>query len=372
MRKIKILQFPIANSFGGITHYALDNWKWMDKDKFQCDFATMSKRLDFADEVLATGSKIHYISCYAEENEEQFIKEVNAILDEGYDIVHLHTKQWKSFLMEKICLERNVPKVIVHSHSTRCDANDEKKREWETKEHYRVRNLFNENLATDFWACSEDAAEWLFGDRIPKEKICIMNNAIETEKFLFDEVIRNKLRKEFKVEDKFVIGNVGRLVYQKNQKFLIDVFSEVYLKRKDVVLLLVGEGELREELKLQVQELGIEDVVLFLGKRNDVEQLYQMMDLFVLPSNFEGLPITLMEAQAAGLKCLCTESIPHNADITGNVTFVKLEKQRWVITIQEKASFYKKKNMSEEVIKNGYDLIKQVKYIEQKYTEVNR
>ena len=115
MKKIKILQFPIANSYGGITHYALENWKWMNKEQFQVDFATV------------TGSKIHYISCYAEENREQFIKEVNQILDQGYDVVHLHTKQWKSFLVEQICEERGVPRIIVHSHSTRCDANDEEK-----------------------------------------------------------------------------------------------------------------------------------------------------------------------------------------------------------------------------------------------------
>ena len=146
MKKIKILQFPIANSYGGITHYALENWKWMNKEQFQVDFATMSKKLDFADEITVTGSKIHYISCYAEENREQFIKEVNQILDQGYDVVHLHTKQWKSFLVEQICEERGVPRIIVHSHSTRCDANDEEKRKRETEEHYRVRKEFGDGF----------------------------------------------------------------------------------------------------------------------------------------------------------------------------------------------------------------------------------
>jgi hypothetical protein len=131
MRKIKILQFPIANSNGGITHYAMENWKWMDKERFQCDFATMSKKLDFADEVLATGSNIYYISCYAEENREQFIKEFNEILDNGYDVVHLHTKQWKSFLVEELCRQHRVSKVIVHSHSSEIEVTDVAQREKE-------------------------------------------------------------------------------------------------------------------------------------------------------------------------------------------------------------------------------------------------
>ncbi len=369
MKKIKILQFPIANSYGGITHYALNNWKWMDKDKFQCDFATMSKKLDFADEILATGSKIHYISCYAEENEEQFIKEIDKILDENYDVVHLHTKQWKSFLVEKICLERNVPKVIVHSHSTKCDANNPKKREWETREHYRVREEFNENMATDFWACSEEAAEWLFGDRISRDKICIMNNAIETDKFLYNETVRKELREEYALEDKFVIGNVGRLEYPKNQKFLIDVFSEIYTKRKDIVLVLVGEGALREQLKKQVQQLGLEQAVLFLGKREDVENIYQMMDLFVLPSNFEGLPITLVEAQTAGLQCICSMGISVSANMTGNVTYLPLEKQQWVKVIESRILFYTRENMSQIMKESGYNLETQVQYLQEKYQE---
>lgn len=367
MKKIKILQFPIANSYGGITHYALNNWKWMDKNKFQCDFATMSKKLDFADEILETGSKIHYISCYAEENREQFIKEVNQILDEGYDVVHLHTKQWKSFLMEEICLERKVLKIIVHSHSTRCDANDAEKRELETKEHYRVRELFNENLATDFWACSKSAAEWLFGERIPENKIKIMNNAIETEEFVYKKDVRQRLRKEFGVEDKFVIGNIGRLVYQKNQEFLLDVFAKVAEFRKNVVLMIIGDGELKEKLQLQSQKLGIEEQVMFLGKRSDTNDLYQMLDLFVLTSRFEGLPISMIEAQTAGLRCLCSDTVTREIDITGNVRLLPLVNTVWSKAIGEEVKEYTRENMYQIITEAGYNNLMQIKRIEREY-----
>ena len=369
MKKIRILQFPIANSYGGITHYSLENWKWMDKERFQVDFATMSKRLDFADEIISAGSEIYYISCYAEENREQFIKEVNQILDQGYDIVHLHTKQWKSFLMEEICVERGVPRIIVHSHSTRCDANDEEKRKNETEDHYKVRSEFSEHYATDFWACSRKAAEWLFGEQIPKDKIRIMNNAIETEKFLFNERKRSELRKEFHLDGKFVIGTVGRMVYQKNHEFLLDVFSGICAEKPEAVLVIAGDGELRNEIENQIDRLGIKDRVLMLGKRTDTNELYQMMDLFVLPSRFEGLPITLIEAQASGLKCICSATITDEADITGRVEYCALNKKLWIEELLKNMQAYERKNMHDVIRKSGYDIQTQIKTIEKAYLQ---
>lgn len=368
-RKIKILQFPIANSYGGITHYALNNWKYLDKNKFQCDFATMSAKLDFAEELEATGSKIHYISCYAEDNEKRFIKEINEILDKGYDIVHLHTKQWKSFLFEQICMERKVPRVIVHAHSTKCDAKEPEIRELETRNHFCVRKRLSENIATDFWACSDEAADWLYGDRIPREKICVMKNAIEVEKFAFHQQTRDKLRREYGLENKFVMGNVGRLVYQKNQSFLIEAFARAYEKRQDLELILLGDGELRQNLEKQAAESGIAQAVHFLGKRENVNAFYQMMDLFVLPSNFEGLPIALIEAQTAGLKCICSDYVSKDADLTGNTDFLPLDVNRWANEILEKCKSYERKNMAETVIHAGYDIKAQIKEIERMYIE---
>ena len=122
MNKIKILQFPIANSKGGITNYILQNWKYIDKTKFRFDFATMSHSLDFAEELEEQGCKIYHISCYAEDNIEKFVHEFRNILNnEDYDVVHLHTKQWKSFLVERIAKEMGIKKIIIHAHSTGID-----------------------------------------------------------------------------------------------------------------------------------------------------------------------------------------------------------------------------------------------------------
>lgn len=368
-RKLRILQFPIANSYGGITHYALNNWKWMDKTKFRCDFATMSKKLDFAEELEEQGCKIHYISCYAEEDKEQFIKEVNVILDEGYDIVHLHTKQWKSFIMEQICVERKVPKIIVHSHSTQCDANDAEVRAYETEEHFRVRKQFSESLATDFWACSLAAADWLFGTTIPEKRIHIIKNAIDVNQFIYNSKIRKQLRSKYGITDKIVVGNVGRLVYPKNQRFLIDVYAKVCETRNDLMLLIIGDGELREELEKHALETGVSQSVLFLGKKSNLNELYQMMDLFVLPSNFEGLPITLIEAQASGLKCLVSDKVTTEATITKEVEYLPLEIDVWAGAIERSSQLScDRERNSRLVLHSDYNIETYIKKLEAAYS----
>lgn len=367
MSKIKVLQFPIANSYGGITHYALNNWRWLDKEKFHVDFATMNNQLDFADVITSAGSRIYYLSCYAEENQEQFISQVNAILDGGYDVVHLHTKQWKSFLMEEACLKHNVPKIIVHSHSAGCDANDPIKRQAEIKLHNQVKKRFSTAYATDFWACSNEAAEWLFGEQIPKSRIQIMKNAIETDRFLYREQVRNRVRKELGVGDSFVLGHVGRFVYPKNHEFLIEMFAAVCRQKSNLKLLLVGDGNLAPDMKEKVKFLGIEDKVIFWGKCAETNLLYQAMDLFVLPSRFEGLPLTLIEAQAAGLKCICAEGITKEAKITKNLEYLPLEKDMWLSEILRISKPYRRKNMKVEIASAGYDIATQIQEIEKNY-----
>lgn len=366
MKKIRILQFPIANSYGGITHYALENWKWLNKSRFQCDFVTMSKHLDFADKILETGSRIFYISCYAEEDREQFIKEFNKILDEGYDVVHLHTKQWKSFLVEEICHKRKIPKVIVHAHNTGIDTSDPIKRNKEVRLHENVKREFGKGLATDFWACSKLAADFLFGEQIPKNEIRIMHNAIELDKFIYNHVIRNEYRKNYGLDNSFVIGHVGRFVYQKNHEFLVRVFSEVLKIIDNARLILLGDGELCPEIRNQVKKLKIEDKVLFPGKRDDVNNWYQAMDVLCFPSRFEGLGIVLVEAQAAGLPCVISESFPEEVIIGHDIYQLPLREKEWIMKLSEMTNLTRKDNRM-VLVEAGYDICDQIKVIEANY-----
>ena len=189
-QKIRVLHFTIANTGGGITKFVLRLWKYIDRDRYQFDFVTMNNYLDFSEQLEAEGCKIYYLTTYAEDNQEQFVKEVTAILNNGYDIVHLHTSWWRGFLLEDIARKNGVPKIIIHSHNTDVHIKENQSREDARKLHFSQRQLLTENKATDFIACSEDAAGWLYGDKISKDKIVIyishrLSSAVLADNILF-------------------------------------------------------------------------------------------------------------------------------------------------------------------------------------------
>lgn len=368
MRKIKIFQFPIRESKGGVTKYALNNWRYMDKNKFECHFGTCSKSLSFEDEIINLHAQVRYISCYAEQNREQFIKEVKRLfLTEKYDIIHLHTNWWKSFLVEQIAIECNISKIIVHSHNTQIDIKDDITREKEEKNHNIKKEEFNTSLATDFWACSNAAADWLFGSQIPRNKIKIMNNAIDVNKFIYNEEVRQKYRKDLGLENNFVIGHIGRMVYQKNHEFLLNMFAKVVKNQKNARLLLIGDGELKEDIINQAQKLNISDKIIMLGYRNDAAELLQAMDVFCLPSRFEGFPIVAVEAQSAGLKCILSNPITSESKITDNLELLPFNINSWVDTILNISNGYERKNMHDIITNVGFNIEKQIKEVEKLY-----
>lgn len=366
MRKVKILQFPIAASNGGITHYAVENWRWMDKDRFQCDFATMSPSLPFADDLKRMGADIYYISTYAEDDIKGFIKEFEDILSNNYDVVHLHTKQWKSITVEELCKKHGVPMVIVHAHSTKCDNNDAKTRETETQTHIRIRNELKKDMATDYWACSSEAGKWLCGENILSD-VKIMKNAIDVDKFSFNLSVRNQLREHYGITNKTVIGNVGRLVYQKNHEFLLRAFAKAKDCRDDLVLCIVGDGPLRTELESLNRELGISEDIIFAGNKDNVNEYYQMFDLMVLPSMFEGLPITLVEAQAAGLRCLVADNISKEIQITNLIKYLPLNIDVWVNEMTKFKCDENRRDMTPSVKNAGFSIKDQIIVVENEY-----
>lgn len=367
--KIKIFQFPFADSNSGVMHYAFNNWKYLDKDKFSCDFGTVRKYLDKEEEIIKSGANVKYFSCRGEENKNQFVKELKMLFSEGYDIVHLHTSFWKSFLVEEVAIECNIPKIIVHSHGTHVNIQDDIERKKAEKIHNIRRLEFDTSLATEFCACSNIAADWLFGPKIPREKIKIMKNAIDVEKFTFSEDIRYKLRKELDIEDNFVIGHVGRFAFSKNHEFLIEVFSQVVKINPNIRLVLVGAGELENNIKELVSKLGIEDKVIFTGVRNDVNFLMQAFDLFCLPSRAEALGIALVEAQAAGLKCIASEFVPDEVFITSNIIKLPLELNNWRDAILESVLGYERVNMEDIITEAGYNIKHQIKEVEKLYSD---
>lgn len=195
-----------------------------------------------------------------------------------------------------------------------------------------------------------------------------MKNAIDLTKFAFDKEIREQYRRKLNIENKYVIGNIGRMVFQKNQIFMLHVLEEICRERHDFKLLVVGSGELEENLKRYTQKHGLEDKVLFLGQRNDVNYLLQCMDCFCLPSRFEGLPISMIEAQSAGLPCVVSNQITREADLTGKVEYLDLEVKKWAETIKKLAGIEENRaRMVDRVADAGYDIYKQIHVLEGMY-----
>ena len=369
---VRILQFAIAASQGGYTQYITNIWRCMDKSKVHFDFVTFSKTVDFAEEFINDGCQVYQISAYPEEDMETFIAEFGSVLNQKYDAIEIHTSFWKSTIVEKMAKEKGV-KVIVHAHSTgisKAKSADEEAKL--LKRHIEIKRKIDASLADYFFACSQSAADWLYGEAIPKDKIKFINNTINTDRFAFSPESREWIRKQLKLQNKFVIGHVGRLEREKNQQFLIEIFAEIHMEINHAILLMVGDGSLREDLEKIVWKLGIVDSVIFVGKKADTESYYQAMDVFVLPSLLEGFPLVLLEAQCSGLECICSEGVPQEALIIERTERIPLSnREKWVQKIK-RASYQKVREDSSKIIMmKGFDTNQQIKEIEKIYQSMN-
>ena len=283
---------------GGVESVIMNYYKNIDKSKFQFDFVCDNDSTNIPyDEIEKLGGRVILVPPY--QKVFKYHKELKRIFKENkYKIVHSHINTLSVFpLFAAKCA--GVKVRIAHSHSTT------NKKEWKKNLLKIALRPFSKVFATNYMCCSELAGRWLFGDKeYDKGNVYLLNNAIDLDKFKFDKKIRNKKRKELNVsDDMLVIGHIGRFVEQKNHRFLIDIFNEIYKKNNKSILLLAGQGPLVEGIKEKVDKLGLIDNVLFLGQRNDASELYQAFDVFLLPSLYEGLPVVGVEAQAAGNLC---------------------------------------------------------------------
>ena len=208
-------------------------------------------------------------------------------------------------------------------------------------------------------APSSEAGEFTFGKRnIKRGNVHLLNNGLQYEKYGFNSKKRSEIRKAFNIEEKLVVGHVGRFSEQKNHTFLIDVFAEILKTNENAILLLIGTGEKQQGIKQKVQKLDIAEKVIFAGTRDDVPELLSAIDLMVFPSLYEGMPNVVIEAQAAGLPVVASDSITKEADITGLVKYISLEKnaKEWAKTALEHIKFFERRSYQEEFFEAGYDI----------------
>ena len=261
-----------------------------------------------------------------------YMSEIKRLCKENcYDIVHTHMNVLSVFsLFAAKC--GGVSCRICHNHST--TSKFEKKKDLMKKVLRPTAKIF----ATDYAACSELSARWMYGDALVDDgTVTVFNNAIDLDRYSFDEAARREVREAIGATDSFLIGHVGRFMDQKNHNFLIDIFAEVAKIRDDAKLLLIGDGENLEAVKEKVQRFSLSDKVIFKGILPDVERYYSAMDVFLLPSLYEGLPVVALEAQATGLPCVISDAVTTESAVIPEVKFLPVNRdvENWAAAVSE-------------------------------------
>lgn len=368
---IRVLQAFITNDKGGLTGYIAQNYQYMDKTKIEFDFLTYdTDKLDFEDEFINMGAKFYHI--HRPSHPIDFYKSLKHILKQGnYKVIHFNLS-YANFVPVILAKLAGAHNIVIHSHSTDIDDQRIFIRKIKTGIHLLGKRIFP-FVGDSFWACSADAAKWMFPQKVLKEdKWFLAHNAIDVKKYVYNPDKRNLLRKDIGIApDTFVIGHIGRFTYQKNHEFLLEVFRAVKKEKKDCKLMLIGDGPETQHIKGLVEMFGINGDVLFLGRRTDVPDLLQAMDCFVLPSRFEGLGVVGIEAQAAGIPCVFSDNVPKETNITNLVTFLSLDTGsiKWSEEILKKIGL-SKSDQHINIFNAGYDLEHEVHIVQKMYLSI--
>lgn len=314
-------------------------------------------------EIISLGSNVYHIRGSEEKNLFLFMKEINHFFKEhhDYDIIHSHQTNLDFFYLSA-AKKYKIPVRIMHAHSTSCSIN-------------KLRMYITKKLSAMYsnvhFACSSEAGNYYFGKSFQKNGV-VINNAINLEKYIFNENVRVEQREKLNIANSFVIGNVARMDENKNQLFLINVFNEVKKMCSDSKLILVGDGPTKEDLMLRVNELKLSEDVVFYGVTDKAHILYQAMDCYVLPSKYEGVPLTVVEATASGLDTYVSLSIDthlknnkyeHKLSLNDNATI-------WAKEILKNSKGKQRNNAVSVIEQSGFSIKKEAEKLYEKYLEL--
>ena len=316
----RILVFGMTENPGGVENFLINYYRHIDREAVQFDFlCNTDQAVAYESELKRLGARVYHIVS-RRQNRKMFRSQLTGLFD-------AHAKEWEAIWVN-VCSLANIDYLktakaygikrrIIHSHNSGNMEGIIRRvlHEWNKLKVHR--------FATDYWACSEEAAEWFY-TKTGGKRIVIIPNAIDTEHFQYDSGKREIIRSEYGLKDRFVIGNIGRLHFQKNQSFLIDVFAEYSKKNNDAYLLLVGGGADEDKLKNKVEKMGLAKCVAFAGVQHDIAAFLDSFDIFIFPSLFEGLGIAALEAQANGMPVLLSEGCPPDVVVNGNVSRLPL------------------------------------------------
>lgn len=377
MSNFRVLQ--VIDEIGlnsGVSSMLMNYYRHMDHSKINFDFIVFEDITEDDRQLLQQNhSKLYEMPKLTAYNILSFKinKELKKVLKEnsGYKIIHGHVPN-ASFIYMKEAKKAGIPFRIIHSHNSRgADTFIKKIRNY-------ILHKYGLLYANRYCACSRKAATYLFGPKGLSDEVRIINNGVDIQKFKYDKSIRDTVRKELNIEDKFVIGHVGRFCEQKNHRYLIEVFKETIEIIPNSVLILIGKGQDENEIKKKVREYGMEDSVIFAGLTDQVSQYMQAMDAFLLPSLYEGLPVVCVEAQASGLSCVVASTVTDEVRILDDFQFADLEDSpvTWAqclekIYRQDVGDVERKRTRAAQaVIDAGFDIVRESKKLEKYYFDL--
>ena len=340
----KVLVYILTEGKGGVEEYIMNLSRFCENPSSKYGYLVMGDKTVYEEELKSLGVDYYFIP-----RKNKFCSNIKAYckllkqLRKDYDTVYFNTSGLY-YPIPYIYARKYKYRIVLHSHSTTGSF-------FKKPIHYLNRLWINKACSVRL-ACSTPAGKWMFGN---KENFTLVPNAIELERFSFNEINRKKCREQYDLEDSFVLGNIGRLHQVKNQIFLVDILKELINKGTEAKLLLVGDGEMKLDIEKHAEELNIRERVVFAGQTNTPEYFYSAMDCFVMPSFVEGFPITLIEAQANGLPCVVSDTITEETNITGNVSYISIKKDAkvWVDLILNTNMRY---DNCDELISKGFDV----------------
>lgn len=373
---IRVLHVLGTTNLGGAESRIMELYRCIDRSKVQFDFLVHTKEEGhYSKEIWELGGKIYSLPRFKVINLAEYRKAIKQFFQEHKEFAAVQGHMTSTASIYLPIAKKANPSVITIAHA-RSAGVDKGAKGYVTK---WLRSSLK--YKTDYcFTCSKEAGIAVFGKKwVNESKVWTIPNAIDVNRFQYNETVRNEVRAELGVQDKFVIGHVGRFGFMKNHTYLVDIFAELCKQREDMALVLIGKGEEEENIHNKLKKLGaelfgdeqvLESKVLFLGNKFDVERYYQAFDYFVFPSTFEGLPGSVAEAQAAGLHCLISDKITREVALTELVTYRSIEEEPrlWaeeILCNAEKARI--RKDMREAIAQKGFDVNTQAVRMEEFY-----
>lgn len=368
----RILVFGMNENPGGVESFIMNYFREFNREKLVLDFLCNSNaKIAYEDELISKGARVFHVTARSK-NPIRYYWEMYKFFKNhaaSYQAIWVNINSLANIDYLKFARYFGIPVRVVHSHNSQ---------NMDTKLREKLHNYNRDRIekwATDFWACSHEAAKWFYNEETI-EKVEIIPNAINVTNSIFSSEARDRIRNTYKLNNQFVLGHVGRLHFQKNQEFMIRVLSKLLEIRDDVCLVLVGQGEDLNKLKLLAEKLAVQEKVYFVGVQSNISEWLSAFDLFFFPSKFEGLPLAPLEAQANGLPILLSEeAMPLEAKINDNTFFYSLKEseENWAKFLDEVIRTTTRLNyedIRENFEKSGYDIKIAAKNLEKQLLEL--